>query len=241
MLSGSSVDLRRSIYAEWFMRDVTLAIGVPNCKSNIPGRARAGALRHIHAGTDCHGPQLDRGAEALSNDIKPVIVRRPLSMWQDRRLGLAHQRGDLMQALYFEGKGQLAWRDDQAIPLAGDDQAIVRPIAATTCDLDRGIIDGLCSFLRVSRSATRRSRKSSRSGTVCAPSCPATSWWCLGSPRVERAISAAPASRPAAKPWVSGPPMGCPMAAARGQGRRRSVFRPGLDSVRGRDAGQGAG
>ena len=48
-----------------------------------------------------------------------------------------------MQALYFEGTGKLAWRDDQAIPLAGDDQAIVRPIAATTCDLDRGIIDGV--------------------------------------------------------------------------------------------------
>jgi alcohol dehydrogenase len=51
-----------------------------------------------------------------------------------------------MQALYFEGKGQLAWRDDRAIPLAGDDQAIVRPIAATTCDLDRAIIDGILPY-----------------------------------------------------------------------------------------------
>lgn len=51
-----------------------------------------------------------------------------------------------MQALYFEGAGRLAWRDDRAISLTGDAQAIVRPVAATTCDLDRGIIHGFTPF-----------------------------------------------------------------------------------------------
>lgn len=51
-----------------------------------------------------------------------------------------------MQALYFEGPGKLAWHDDRQIALHDDDQAIVRPIAATTCDLDRGIIDGFAPF-----------------------------------------------------------------------------------------------
>ena len=47
-----------------------------------------------------------------------------------------------MRALYFTGPGGLEWRDVDAPRIEGDAQAIVRPIAATTCDLDRALIAG---------------------------------------------------------------------------------------------------
>jgi alcohol dehydrogenase len=51
-----------------------------------------------------------------------------------------------MQALYFEEKGRLGWRDDPEVVLRSGKDAIVRPVAATTCDLDQAIIHGLTPF-----------------------------------------------------------------------------------------------
>lgn len=51
-----------------------------------------------------------------------------------------------MKALYFAGKGLLEWREKPDLRVQGDLEAIVRPIASTTCDLDRRIIAGLSPF-----------------------------------------------------------------------------------------------
>lgn len=42
--------------------------------------------------------------------------------------------------------GKLEWRDVRDLHVTGDLEAIVRPIASTTCDLDRRIIDGMVDF-----------------------------------------------------------------------------------------------
>lgn len=47
-----------------------------------------------------------------------------------------------MRQLTFQGPGQLEWEDVAAPCLAGDVDAIVRPIAVATCDLDAWIIAG---------------------------------------------------------------------------------------------------
>jgi len=51
-----------------------------------------------------------------------------------------------MQALYFAGQRKLEWRDVPMPTIQGDGQAVVRPIASTTCDLDHRIIAGLSPF-----------------------------------------------------------------------------------------------
>ena len=51
-----------------------------------------------------------------------------------------------MQALHFVTVGELAWREAPNLRVASGLEAIVRPIASTTCDLDRRIIRGLISF-----------------------------------------------------------------------------------------------
>jgi len=51
-----------------------------------------------------------------------------------------------VRALTFVGKGRLEWREDPDIVITGNGQAIVRPIASTTCDLDRSIIGGFTPF-----------------------------------------------------------------------------------------------
>jgi threonine dehydrogenase-like Zn-dependent dehydrogenase len=47
-----------------------------------------------------------------------------------------------MRELNFVETGKLEWRDAAAPSLEGDGQALVRPLAVATCDLDTGVIAG---------------------------------------------------------------------------------------------------
>ena len=47
-----------------------------------------------------------------------------------------------MRELNFIEKGKLEWRDADDPKLEGDGEAIVRPVALATCDLDAGIVSG---------------------------------------------------------------------------------------------------
>lgn len=47
-----------------------------------------------------------------------------------------------MRALYFEGPGQVAWREVEAPSLRAPGEALVRPIAVARCDLDAAILRG---------------------------------------------------------------------------------------------------
>jgi alcohol dehydrogenase len=51
-----------------------------------------------------------------------------------------------VRALVFVGPGELEWREAPDPVIAGDREAIVRPIAATTCDLDQLLIRGEAPF-----------------------------------------------------------------------------------------------
>lgn len=51
-----------------------------------------------------------------------------------------------MRVLRFVGEGRLEWQDRPSLSIAGDLEAIVRPIASTTCDLDRRILAGKSPF-----------------------------------------------------------------------------------------------
>ncbi len=51
-----------------------------------------------------------------------------------------------MKALHFLGVEKLAWREAKDMRVAAPLEAIVRPLASTTCDLDRRIIRGLVDF-----------------------------------------------------------------------------------------------
>jgi threonine dehydrogenase-like Zn-dependent dehydrogenase len=47
-----------------------------------------------------------------------------------------------MQQLTFAGAGRLVWEDVAAPLLSGGDDALVRPIAVATCDLDAAVVSG---------------------------------------------------------------------------------------------------
>jgi threonine dehydrogenase-like Zn-dependent dehydrogenase len=47
-----------------------------------------------------------------------------------------------MRELTFVEKGKLEWREAEDPKLEGDGEAIVRPVALATCDLDAGIVSG---------------------------------------------------------------------------------------------------
>lgn len=51
-----------------------------------------------------------------------------------------------MRTLVFVGPGQLEWREAADPVLGGNQEALVRPIAATTCDLDQLLIRGEAPF-----------------------------------------------------------------------------------------------
>ena len=51
-----------------------------------------------------------------------------------------------MKALTFVKPGCLEWREAANVAITGDLEAIVRPIASTTCDLDRRILGGFSPF-----------------------------------------------------------------------------------------------
>lgn len=51
-----------------------------------------------------------------------------------------------MRRLSFEGRGRLEWADAEDVGPTSDTSAVVRPIASTTCDLDRAIIAGRSPF-----------------------------------------------------------------------------------------------
>ncbi len=51
-----------------------------------------------------------------------------------------------MRALHFVKVGKLEWHDMPELRVQDPLEAVVRPIASTTCDLDRRIIRGLVSF-----------------------------------------------------------------------------------------------
>ena len=53
-----------------------------------------------------------------------------------------------MKVLNFVEPGKLAWREAKRLGVGGALEAVVRPIASTTCDLDRRIIRGLVDFGR---------------------------------------------------------------------------------------------
>ena len=48
-----------------------------------------------------------------------------------------------MRALTFVEKGKLEWRDAPDPKLEGDRQALVRPVALATCDIDAAFVQGL--------------------------------------------------------------------------------------------------
>jgi threonine dehydrogenase-like Zn-dependent dehydrogenase len=47
-----------------------------------------------------------------------------------------------MRALYYDGSGAVEWRSDPAPTIAAATDALVRPIAVTTCDVDQAILRG---------------------------------------------------------------------------------------------------
>jgi alcohol dehydrogenase len=51
-----------------------------------------------------------------------------------------------MRQLFYEGPGRVAWRDIATPSLGADHEAIVAPIAATTCDVDAAVIAGISPF-----------------------------------------------------------------------------------------------
>jgi alcohol dehydrogenase len=51
-----------------------------------------------------------------------------------------------MQSLTFVGPHQLRWQERPAPALVEDSDALVRPVAASTCDIDRPIIEGRSPF-----------------------------------------------------------------------------------------------
>lgn len=51
-----------------------------------------------------------------------------------------------MQQLWFEGVGRLTWREADDLVVRTPLEAVVRPVASTTCDLDRGIVHGIVSL-----------------------------------------------------------------------------------------------
>lgn len=51
-----------------------------------------------------------------------------------------------MRALIYAGRRQLEWREAPDPRVAGGQHALLRPVAATTCDLDRFIIGGKTPF-----------------------------------------------------------------------------------------------
>jgi threonine dehydrogenase-like Zn-dependent dehydrogenase len=58
-------------------------------------------------------------------------------------MGQVHDRPmTSMQSLQFIGPGQLRWEDRPAPTLAGDGEALVRPVAASVCDIDRPLLEG---------------------------------------------------------------------------------------------------
>jgi len=56
------------------------------------------------------------------------------------------QRVTTLKALIFTGARRLEWRDVPGPVITGGQQAVVRPIASTTCDLDQRIIAGRAPF-----------------------------------------------------------------------------------------------
>ncbi len=51
-----------------------------------------------------------------------------------------------MRALVYAGPGQVEWRDVPAPRLHGDAEALVRPLAVASCDLDAAIVRGQAPF-----------------------------------------------------------------------------------------------
>jgi threonine dehydrogenase-like Zn-dependent dehydrogenase len=47
-----------------------------------------------------------------------------------------------VRALYYDGAGALEWRDDPTPTIQATTDALVCPIAVTTCDLDQAMIRG---------------------------------------------------------------------------------------------------
>ena len=65
-----------------------------------------------------------------------------------------------MRQLEFVEKGKLEWREAPEAKVGGDGEAIVRPVALATCDLDVGLRPGdLRRSPTPSRSATSASAR----------------------------------------------------------------------------------
>ena len=79
-----------------------------------------------------------------------------------------------MQQLTFAGAGRLEWEDVPAPELTSGDDALVRPVAVATCDLDTAVDLGAGTAARArSRSVTSSSPTCSRSATRSRASGPA--------------------------------------------------------------------
>ena len=59
-----------------------------------------------------------------------------------------------MRQLTFVEKGKLEWRDGPDPALEGDGQALVRPLALATCDIDTAFVQGRRRWVAPSRSGT---------------------------------------------------------------------------------------
>ena len=62
-----------------------------------------------------------------------------------------------MRELNFLEKGKLEWREADDPKIEGDGEALVRPLAVATCDLDLLLVRGLLPPRGRSRSATSAS------------------------------------------------------------------------------------
>ena len=64
-----------------------------------------------------------------------------------------------MRRLEVIAPARLEWVERPDVRITADDDVIVRPVASTTCDLDRAIIAGITPFRSRSRSVTRVSAR----------------------------------------------------------------------------------
>ena len=70
-----------------------------------------------------------------------------------------------MRQLQFIEKGKLEWREAPDPRLQGDGEAIIRPVALATCDLDAAFVRGAAPVPIRSPSGTSASVRSPRSET----------------------------------------------------------------------------
>jgi hypothetical protein len=112
-----------------------------------------------------------------------------------------HPGDTRMRQLSFVEPGTVRWEEAPDARLETPDDALVRPLVVTTCDIDHAIVHGLVPFRGPFRSATSSSRRSSRPAAPCAGSVGAIGW---SSPSRFAAVDATGVRE--ASPARAGPP-----------------------------------